>query len=103
MQDMLQIEQMTVSEYNLRMQAFSLKQVDTTLNIRAIAWANRAAVSMNDNGEYTYKEFKDFFDYDKAINEALNPVAKEADMDPELVAIAKRLQEFRKGKGVEHG
>lgn len=93
---------MTLVDYLLRMEAYRLQQVDQTLQIRNQAWANRAVNSVTEKGEYVFQTFKDFFDYDQAIKEALQPEKLESEMDSDLVAIAKRLREFR-GKEVKNG
>ena len=102
MTNMQEIEEMTIVEYLLRMEAYRLQQVDQTLQTRNQAWAMRAVNSVNEKGEYIFQSFKDFFDYDAAIKEIQQPVKPESEMDSDLVAIAKRLQKFR-GKEVKHG
>lgn len=84
------------------MKAYQLKQVDEMYNIRSLAWSMRAANSVEENGKYTYQKFDDFFDYKKAQEEVVHPIKTVSEMDPRLVTIAKRLQEYR-GKEVKHG
>jgi len=102
MNDMQMIERLTLCEYWLRMKAYQLKQVDEMYNIRSLAWSIRAANSVDEDGKYTYQGFNDFFNYEKAQELVLHPVTTESEMDPKLVKIARRLQNYR-GKEVKHG
>lgn len=99
MTDLATIEKMTLKEYNLRMQAYRLQQVDRMFERRDLAWAIVTAKSVDKEGNYIYREFKDFFDYDEAIKAVENVQVREEDMDQDLVRIARRLAEYRKGGG----
>lgn len=99
MTDLATIEKMTLKEYNLRMQAYRLKQVDRMFERRDLAWAIVTAKSVDKDGNYVYKTFKDFFDYDEALRAVENVQVREEDMDQDLVRIAHRLAEYRKGGG----
>lgn len=99
MTNMQEIEQMTIIEYNLRMQAHSLNLVDQQLLMHEQAWANRSVNAVNEDGTYQFTKFKDFFDYEKQVNAVLNAAKTEDEMDQDLVRIAKRLQEYREKGG----
>ncbi|WP_125606722.1 hypothetical protein [Lapidilactobacillus bayanensis] len=96
MTNMQEIEQMTIVEYHLRMQAFSLRKIDQALIIHQQAWASHVVNSVEEDGTYTYPNFKSFFDYKELENKFLNQTkAKpESEMDQDLVRIAKRLRKF---------
>lgn len=99
MTDLATIEKMTLKEYNLRMRAYRLQQVDRMFERRDLAWAIVTAKLVDKEGNYIYREFKDFFDYDKALRAVENVQVREEDMDQDLVRIAHRLAEYRKGGG----
>lgn len=90
---------MTLKEYDLRMRAYRLQQVDRMFERRDLAWAIMTAKSVDKDGNYVYKTFKDFFDYDEALKTVGNTQVREEDMDQDLVRIARRLAEYRKGGG----
>lgn len=98
MTNMQEIEQMTIIEYNLRMQAHSLSLVDQQLLMHEQAWTNRNVNAVNEDGTYQFTKFKDFFDYDKRVNAVLNVTKTENDMDQDLLRIAKRLQKYHEGR-----
>lgn len=75
------IERMTIAEYELRMKAFRLQQVDEQYMIHSQAWANAMAQATK-KGKPIYTRFDKFFDYKKAIKRATEEVSvKEADKD----------------------
>lgn len=90
---------MTLSEYSARMLAFNLSQIDEVAARRDLAWSIMIAQSVDKDGKSPFKSFKDFFDYQKAIDQAYKPAEREEDMNPVLVNIAKRVQEYHKLKG----
>lgn len=98
MTNMQEIEQMTIIEYNLRVQAHSLSLVDQQLLMHEQAWTNRNVNAVNEDGTYQFTKFKDFFDYDKRVNTVLNVTKTENDMDQDLLRIAKRLQKYHEGR-----
>lgn len=83
------------------MEAYSLKQVDETFKRRDLAWSILAAKSTNKNGEPLYKNFDEFFDYQKALAKVSKLKQTENEMNTELVRIAKRLAEYRRMRGGE--
>lgn len=86
---------MTLSEYSARMLAFNLSNVDKLRELHLQAWLNTQADAVDSSGKPVFKTFEDFFDYEKEIKNVFNPEKHEKDMNPELVKIAKRLQEYR--------
>lgn len=96
MKNMLDIQRLTLSEYSIRMLAFNLHEIDETFKRRELAWSIRSTQLTDKNQEYIYQDFKDFFDYEKAIDEVLNKRPQEEQMDPDLVRIAKRVQAYRR-------
>ena len=68
-----EIDKLSLREYNILMQAHNLKQVDKALELHMAAWLHIQAGAMKQSGKRqvpVYRKFKDFYDYDKALNEA---------------------------------
>lgn len=63
-QDIHEIEMMSFNEYQLRMTAYRLKQIDKQYLISFAAWQNREIKASKEDGEYIYQDFKKFFDYE---------------------------------------
>lgn len=66
------IEILTLEEYRLRMKAYQLRRVDKEYEMHLQAWLNHAVTATKKQGEKyvpVFKEFKDFFDYEKRIKE----------------------------------
>ena len=68
--DFKQIDRMTISEFNFRMQAYRLQQVDRMNDIHMQAWANNMAGQKKKNGRPVYRKFDQFFNYKKAVKQA---------------------------------
>ena len=64
------IERMTLVEYELRMEAYQLKQVDRQNEIAQQAWMNQQvqATTGSKNPKPKFKTFDDFFDKKAAID-----------------------------------
>lgn len=63
---------MTFPEYLYRMKAYNLSKIDKEYDMHLQAWINREINMKKQQGKntvYVYKEFKDFFDYEKRLNE----------------------------------
>jgi hypothetical protein len=90
---------MTIGEYSTRMLAFNLSQIDEVAARRDLAWSIMIAQSVDKDGKSPFKNFKDFFDYQKTLDDVYNPTQREENMNPTLVRIAKRVQEYHKLKG----
>ncbi|MFT8425681.1 MAG: hypothetical protein ABF630_09490 [Liquorilactobacillus sp.] len=90
---------MTIGEYSTRMLAFNLSQIDEVAARRDLAWSIMIAQSVDKDGKSPFKDFKDFFDYQKELDDVYMPTQREEDMNPTLVRIAKRVQEYHKLKG----
>ena len=69
---------MTFPEYLYRMKAFNLSRVDREYDMHLQAWLNQSVKSTNDKGDKPkFKNFKDFFDYKKAIETIDKPKAQQ--------------------------
>lgn len=67
-----EVESMTFAEYLYRFKAYSLRRVDAEYDMHLNAWLNHQAGATKKQGKDTvsaYKSFKDFFDYEKRIEE----------------------------------
>lgn len=65
---------MTFSEYEVRLKAFRLKQLDKMYDMHIQAWINQSVTSTKTQGKKevpVYKTFKDFFDYEAKEKELL--------------------------------
>ena len=92
---------MTLSEYEFKMLAFNLSKVDELAVAAQKVWWGHLVSGVDKNGESPFKELKDLFDYEKAVDQVYKPEPKESDMNPELVRIAKRMQTYHAQKGDE--
>lgn len=95
---------MTIREYELRMLAFNLSQVDEEMKRHQQAFLNDAVRAKNKKGEPIYKQFSDFYDHEERINNVLEGSIFEKEIlneerKRELTQVAKRLREFREGRG----
>lgn len=73
MNDFREIESMTLYEYNIRMKAFRLQQVDRDYDIHRLAWESWNVQAMKRQGKNrkvpVFMEFKQFFDYEARLEE----------------------------------
>jgi hypothetical protein len=80
MNDFAEIDRMTLYEYGLRMTAFRLRRADREYELHLQAWLNREIKAKKKSGKRkmvpVYGNFKQFFDYEKCINEILRPEEK---------------------------
>lgn len=95
------INNMTLSEYEFKMLAFNLSKVDELAMTAQQVWWGHLVSGVDKNGESPFKELKDLFDYEKAVDQVYKPEPKESEMNPELVRIAKRMQTYHAQKGDE--
>lgn len=58
---------MTMREYHILTEAYKLRQVDRNLELNQLAYLNFRATATKKNGKPVYKNFKEFFDYDKEL------------------------------------
>ncbi|HGC9023449.1 TPA: hypothetical protein ACG5PZ_000018 [Streptococcus agalactiae] len=89
---------MTVREYNLRMKGYLIKHLETERNIYLSAFIKRNVEATNQSGEYIYKDFKDFYDYDERKRKLLGDKPKQ--LDKTIVNRAKRVKELRDKGGI---
>lgn len=64
--DFKEIDRLTIPEYQLRMKAFRLNQVDELHKIHQLAWAINMAKQRKKNGRPVYRRFEQFFNFKKA-------------------------------------
>lgn len=96
---------MTLYEYDLRMRASRLKEVDREHEIYLQAWADYMVQATKKQGKDrivpVYKMFNQFYDYDKRISEVLDTGKKHA-QEERLKYIARRVQEYE-GREPDYG
>lgn len=77
----LEVKRLTLADVEVLMQAARLRQVDYENEIHMQAWANQAVQATKKQGKNKYvsiyRSYKDFYDYEKNIDEAWNGEKKE--------------------------
>jgi len=89
-----EVDRMTLEELELRRKAYRLQQVDKERDLHWQAWLNRQVKAMKEVGkkqEYIFKKFKDFYDYEKHLNDINNK--KINDNNQRLINIAIQANE----------
>lgn len=88
---------MTLYEYELRMRAHRLKEIDKEYEIHLQAWTNHTVQATRRQGKNkavpVYKTFKQFYDYEKYVRGAMG-VRKTRAQEERLKKIAVRVQEY---------
>lgn len=93
--DFYTIECMTLREYQLRLKAYRLKQVDKEYESHLSAWLNHVVGSTKKKGNgyvNVYPTFKSFFDYEKNL---YSVTEKKNVQEGRLKEIAKRQEKWR--------
>ena len=75
-----EVGRLYLSEYHLLMKAYALKRLDEEHTIHRQAWINQQAKATKQQGKKTvpyYRNFKQFFDYDKLEQDITQPKKKE--------------------------
>lgn len=106
MNDFSEIYRMTLYEYNMRMKAFRLKQVDRDYDIHLLAWESWNVQAMKRQGKDkrvpVFKTFKQFFDYEARLKEASGEKDGEKnDKMRGLAGIMRKQRERRQSDGGE--
>lgn len=60
---------MTLFEYEARMYAYRLKELDREYDMHFKAWLNNKVGATNKDGKPKFKDFESFFDYRKKLQE----------------------------------
>ena len=97
MNDLREINRMTLAEYNLRIKAYRLRKLDRDREIAFSAWLNREINATKKRGkkiEYIYRDFDKFFDYEKREKEILGIVQDEESKDN----VTSRLKKYMRLK-----
>ena len=93
MNDLREINRMTLAEYNMRIKAYRLRKLDRDREIAFSAWLNREINATKKRGkkiEYIYRDFNKFFDYEKREREILGELDdKESENN-----VTSRLKEY---------
>lgn len=90
-----EFDQMTLREYEIRIKALRLREVDKDYRVHMQAFLNYSVQAQKKAGKNktrpVYSKFKKFFDYEKAIKEAKGE-------KPEENGRFSELSKFMKGK-----
>lgn len=87
---------MTLYEYEARMYAYRLKQVDKDLEMHQQAWLNHQVTKTKEQGSKrvsVYRNFKDFYDYKKELRKVEHREINEE--NKRLARIARMANERR--------
>ena len=94
MSDFHEIESMTLYEYNMRMKAFRLQQVDRDYDIHLLAWESWNVQAMKKHGKNrkvpVFRTFRQFFDYESRLKDA---AGENMEKDPKVNSIIKGMRE----------
>lgn len=99
MTDIKQIERMTPYEFEIRMTAYQLKQLDEQEVIHLQAWANRKVKAEKNVGTEkkpkivpVFTKFEDFFDKGKLEDEILGIETQESSQNPKQTKLLKLMK-----------
>lgn len=77
------VEMMTLSEFHYKRYAQEYKEIDDLYNMHLSAFLNRnvsatenVGTEKNPKEQYVFKNFEDFFDYEKALKKVDEDIAK---------------------------
>lgn len=111
--DIREIEDMTFSEYNLRIEAYQLKQIKEQEKLALSAWFNQSVQATTVNAKHPkpkYKKFTDFFDAMEMIDVLRDEFEEDYEPRTEKVKEKKRrdlinarLAEFERLRRGSHG
>lgn len=94
---------MTIAEYELRMEAYNLRQVEKQYNAATLAWMNRNAQAFDKDGDAVFTEFNEFFDRDEAVDKVRSnfepnyqPKIKVKKKQNRQDILLKRIREYQK-------
>lgn len=99
------IKTLSLYEYEARMYAFGLSQMDKEMDMHKMAWINHQATLTKEQGNKVvpvYRNFKQFFDYEKRLREVKEEFEGTGNVPPQmrnLALIARRVNR----KEVTHG
>lgn len=98
---MYDIQVLSLYEYEARMHAYRLKQVDESNKMHMQAWFNHSVTATKEKGGKqvpVYQTYKEFFDYEKEIKKVEKELGKEKVMtnkQKRMAQAAKRMNERR--------
>lgn len=94
---------MTIAEYELRMEAYNLQQVEKQYDAATLAWMNRNAQAFDEDGNAVFTDFNDFFNRDEAIDKVKSnfesdyqPIAVKSKKQNRQDVLLKRIREYQK-------
>ncbi len=103
MRDFPEIRRMTLYEYNMRMKAFRLQQVDRDYDLHLLAWESWNVQAMKKQGKNktvpVFKTFKQFFDYEARLKGAYDEKEKKDPKVSNIIIGMRELEERRRRDG----
>lgn len=92
MDDFLEINRMTLPEFEIRMKAAELKQLDRMHEIHILAWAIAQAGSTKKSGKPVFRTFKSFFDFEKQERKIMGIVKERTGIFDKIVSHKKKKE-----------
>lgn len=95
---MQKIETMSLFEYQARIHAYRLKQIDKKHEMHLQAWLNHQVTAKKEKGSKqvpVFEKFKDFFDYEKELREVDGVTSALTEEHKRMARIAKSYNERR--------
>ncbi len=89
---------MSLYEYEMKMKAFNLARVDKERDMHLQAWLNHAATATKEQSKKVvsvYKDFNEFFDYKKRLEEVETPARQ---VDPHFRRLAQLAKKANEGR-----
>ncbi|MFD2209374.1 hypothetical protein ACFSMW_06590 [Virgibacillus halophilus] len=81
---------MSLYEYEMKMQAFNLSQVDKQHEMHMQAWLNHQVTATKESGKKqvpVFKKYEDFFNYEKSLKQVEKP--KQKSISPRMKRMAR--------------
>ncbi|MHB9781491.1 hypothetical protein ACXM1Q_001915 [Streptococcus sp. 10F2] len=95
--DWTEANRITLFEFRIRNRGHIMSQLEHEKNLHLQAFLNRLVKATTKDGkEYKFKDFRDFYDEKKRWNEKLGK-NHSVPVNENLIAIAKRMQNYKKG------
>lgn len=96
MNDFIEINRMTIPEFEIRMKASELKKLDRIHEIHILAWAINQAGATKKNGRPVYRTFRSFFDFEKQERKIMGIVKEKSSYFKKVVSF---LENSKNGGG----
>ena len=72
MKSLVEVDRLTLREYNWLMEAYSLREIDDDFRAHRSAYLGLVVSKKKKNGQYVYSDFKKFYDHKKEEEKITN-------------------------------